>query len=208
MGNVTIQLEGEGMQITGGRLGVVSDERGQSPSERTVNNSAPSGARSCARLSDGKVEAIITGPVDTGTRGEGRVADTLVACLRARERVATYRSGDDGRGEDRVLIIDSALIALQVVTVPADETLWASVAQGSASREAKLLTAAGWIDQTIIQKAAQYDRATKRSMLLAIDVAHFGVLATPQCVAAYLEAHGDPAKHDFAAFGLSGRPST
>lgn len=41
-------------------------------------------------------------------------------------------------------------------------------------------------------------------MLLAIDVAHFGVLATPQCVAAYLEAHGDPAKHDFAAIWLVG----
>jgi hypothetical protein len=68
----------------------------------------------------------------------------------------------------------------------------------------KLLTAAGWIDRAIIQKAAKYDRATKRSMLLAIDVAHFGVLATSHCIETFLKAHGDPSRYGFAAIWLVG----
>jgi hypothetical protein len=201
--NLSLQLTGARMEIRGGRLGVVRDQRDESG--HRIDNSSPGGARSTSVLSsNGAVTGTVAGPVDVGTRGEQRVADTLVACLQARGHVTSIRGGDDHRGEDRILAIDAEQIVLQVVTAPDDKTLWEGVAQGSASREADVHSAAGWIYQAVNGKAARYAPDSKRSMLLAVDIAHFGVLATRPCVDAYLTAYGDPSRHSFTAIWLIG----
>ena len=202
--NVTIQIEAGKMSIDMGRPGVVADQSSESGG-RTINNSASSGARSTVALgADDRFTGTIAGPVDMGTRGEPRVTDILVAALRARGHAVDWRDGDDRRGVDRFLTIDGKDVSLQVVTARVDETFWAEVARGSASRTADLAAAAAWLDQAIAEKAAKYDGGSKSTMLLAIDLAHFGVLATESGTEAYRATHGDPARYGFWSIWLVG----
>ena len=180
------------------------NDQPRGPDERTVDYSSPQGARSTATLAGDRVGLSVAGPVDVGKRGERRVIDLVLATLREAGFAAAEAPGRDDRGEDHVLLIGSDRIVLQVVSLPRDPEFWRAVASGTASADVALSRAVEWIDETIRAKA-KYGEDLKRTMLLAIDAAHAGVLGSEVCVKAYLGEHGDPAeRHGFAAVWLVG----
>lgn len=127
----------------------------------------------------------------------------MLAALRKAGFAVAEEAGRDDRGEDHILRIDSERVVLQIVSVPSDGEFWRAVANGAASADVALSRAVEWIDEAIRGKA-KYDKDLKRSMLLAIDLAHAGVLATARCVGAYVDRYGDPERHGFAATWLIG----
>lgn len=200
---VTVQVTGLRLEITAGRPAMVNDQP-RGPDTRTIDYSSSQGARSTATLAGGRVGLSVAGPVDIGKRGERRVIDAVLATLREARLSATEVPGRDEQGEDHVLVINSERVVLQIVSTPGDAEFWREVAKGAGTSDVALSRAVGWIEDALHEKA-KYDEGLKHSMLLAIDVAHAGVLASEGCISAYMERYGDPvARHGFAAVWLVG----
>lgn len=193
-----------GCKVRAGQLGTVVDSPTPAGGQE-VRYTAPTGARSETSLDAGRLTVQIKPPVDVGTRGESRVLACVVAHLAMSGTASTPLPASDKRGEDRVLQISGDRVALQVVTAAPDALFWARVARGSADAHATLAEAASWIERAISDKAMSYPRAFKSSMLLAIDVAHMGALASPALGTHYLQTYGDPAtRHAFGGVWLVG----
>lgn len=202
--SVTIQLRGQPLKITQGRLGMVNDQP-RRPGDRTVDYLSPLGSRSMSTLAGDQFELTAHGPVDVGRSGERRVINAVVTALRDAGLKVDEGAAQDEHGEDHVLYIGSERAVLQVVTVPNAQEFWGSVARGTGSRDGKLRDAISWIHDAVEAKSARYAADLKRSMLLLIDAAHAGVLADTCCTAAYLQQYGDPSgRHGFAGVWLVG----
>jgi integrase len=148
-----------------------------------------------AGLSDQEVLAIqVTPPIDVGTRGEPRVLACVVAHLAMAGKASTRLPANDQVGEDGVLEISGDRVTLQIVTATPDALFWSRVATGGGEVEADLAEAASWIHTAISKKARLYT-GIKSSMLLAVDVAHMGVLAGSALGTHYLQTYGDPTTH-------------
>ncbi|WP_128003627.1 hypothetical protein [Piscinibacter defluvii] len=120
-------------------------------------------------------------------------------------KVATSLAATDHLGEDGVLQILGDRVVVQIVTVSPLPAFWGSVAKGSGEVKATPSAAVDWINDAIVEKAKLYASADKFSMLLAIDVVHLGVLASPDFAARYQDRYGDPsASSGFGAVWLIG----
>jgi len=99
----------------------------------------------------------------------------------------------DQRGEDRVIQVGSERVTLQIVTASPRLVVLGWVARKPQALQVKIGVAAGWINKAILDKSNKYPESFKSSMLLAIDIAHFGVLASlGLLISTYLETYGDP----------------
>jgi hypothetical protein len=121
----------------------------------------------------------LSGTYDIGERGEEAVIGLVVDALRGQGRTVSRVDAKDARndrGEDARLVCDGQTVIVQVVTAPDDPQLLAAAARGVARTETTPAAAVGWLSGAIDRKALHYDAASKRSMLLAIDVRHMGVV--------------------------------
>ncbi len=108
-------------------------------------------------------------------------------------------------GEDRVLLIGNERITLQVVTVPHEASFWREVAKGIGSVHTDIGVAAGWVNDAIVEKAERYPESVKQAMLLAVDIAHVGVLSTATLLDSFLATYDDPSdRYRFAGVWLVG----
>jgi hypothetical protein len=188
---VAIALTGVESKGLAGQVGTVA-ESPTSAGGRQISYTAPSGARSNATFVGGRIAVRIEPPVDVGTRGESRVLACVVAHLAAGGDVPISLPASDKHGEDRILRIGGKRVTLQIVTATPDTSFWRGVATAANEVDVSISEAAGWVNTAIREKAGLYPSRFKASMLLAVDIAHLGVLAAPSLSEQYLNTFGDP----------------
>lgn len=205
-GEIELSVALTGVSAKGilGRLGAVADEV-TSGGDRQIRYTAPSGSQSTSALVGGEVRVQVGRPVDIGRPGESRVFDRVASHLKTDGLTVTPLPASDQVGEDRVLMIGNERVTLQIVTAPHDPSFWREVAKGFGSVQTDIGMAAGWVNDAIAEKAEKYPGSVKQSMLLAVDIAHIGILSTPALVDSYLVAYGDPSdSYKFAGVWLVG----
>lgn len=201
---LSVTLTGVEAKAIAGRVGAVADETTEAGGQE-IRYAAPSGAHSKSVLVEGQVHAQIEPPVDVGRRGESRVFQCVLAQLVAVGLAPVSLPASDQAGEDRVIQVGGERVTLQIVTASPDMSFWGGVARGSQALRAEIGVAAGWINKAILEKSDKYPESVKSSMLLAVDVAHFGVLSSPRLLSTYLGIYGDPSlKFQFGGVWLVG----
>ena len=188
---LSIRLAGVQAQCAAGNLGTVAD----SPTGlggREIKYAAPTGSISKTSLNGSALTVQVKRPIDIGRLGEPRVLACIVACLARAGKVATFLPANDHAGEDGVLQIDGDRVVVQIVTGGPSKSFWNKAAKGGAEILTDLTGAANWIHAAISKKAEIYSPKSKRSMLLAVDIAHIGLLAVPALCEEYERLHGDP----------------
>lgn len=204
----TISLSGVEGKAFAGQIGTVVDSSVSGGGQK-IAYTAPSGARSNTTRIDDKISVMIEPPIDVGTRGESRVLACVIAALASNGIAPISLKASDRDGEDGVLQIAGEDVVLQIVTVgPPKGTFWSDVAKGKSEVHASISEATGWIDNAIQCKARLYkskDNKFMDSMLLALDLAHMGVLATNSLCEQYLQNFGDPSvRYQFGGVWLIG----
>jgi hypothetical protein len=199
---VSVGLTGVGAMAQSGTVGAVARESVAGGGER-IRYSASTGARSESVLVDARVRTFVQARVDAGKRGEEDVFARVLDVLRATGTVPIICPGaSDSAGEDRVVRYRDERIVVQIVTASPGPSFWRDVAAGGADVEVDVETAAAWVHQAISEKARRYSPEPKRTMLLAVDMRHLGVLLVPEFVLAYVRTHG--ARHGFGGVWLIG----
>ena len=181
--------------ISGGVVGTVVEGRPDTTEGRRVDSRPPSGGRAFSRTDEkGSFAVELSGVLDKGRANERQVLQVLVEALSADGRTATLVSGSqDNRGEDGLLMIDGVSVAVQIVSVPVEPTVWKELsAKGG-------LEASGTIDDAaaMIRRALEHKRGKATDTILVLDATHFGAFVGPRLVQAYCERHGDP-EQEFA----------
>lgn len=201
---MSVGLTGIALMLSTGKVGAVGDSRTPGGGQR-ITYSAPGGAQSLAELAADHAHVEVSPPPEAGTLGDARVMACVRARLSADGLISSILPASNDRGEDGVLQIGGDRVTVQVVTAKPEADFWKRVANGGAAATAALVEATAWIDSAVAAKARQYPAASKASMLLAVDVAHMGVLASSVVGSRYLQSHGDPvAKHGLGAVWLVG----
>ena len=94
----------------------------------------------------------------------------------------------DHEGEDGLLSINGQTVTIQIVTMPADSTLWKELSLAdTASRQ-------GTIDDAVqaVRNALMHKKYNAAGTLLALDAAHVGAIVSPRLVQAYQAMYGEP----------------
>ncbi len=208
-GPVEVSVAISGVQATAqvGRVGTVLDSCGACGAHK-ITVAAPTGSSSTAVMDEGLVSFEASPPVDIGRPGEARVMACILAAMENTGISPQVMQAVDGAGEDGVLKMpDGTRLVVQMVSaqIGTDRDFWRDVAKGGGIHQGTVDDAASWINSAIAKKAATYTAHSKLDMLLAVDVAHFGVLCRPDFIAHYLREHGDPSdRFGFAAVWLVG----
>lgn len=189
---LSIALTGIGAQASVGKLGTVTETN--SSKSKLIKYDAPSGAQSESLLSNNQLTGFVKSPIDIGRLGENRVISCIQNHLTKIGKSYSYASSQDSRGEDGALIIDNEKVIIQIVTMKPDSGFWKAVAQNESEVGLNLNEAASSINCTIAEKAERYKSKYKstENMLLAIDVVHFGTLASVEFTKHYLTKYNDP----------------
>jgi hypothetical protein len=177
-------------RITGQPVGTVVEGPPDSPDGRRVDSRPASGGRSYSSTDrSGAFTADLSGPLDRGRSGEGRVLKVLTQALRARgEHVTPLVGGRDDRGEDGRLSINGQDVRVQIVSMPANPEFWKEFSvHDTAFRKGEREYAVRMVRQALLHKK---DKAA--GTLLALDAAHVGAVVGPRLVEAYVATHGDP----------------
>jgi len=161
--------------------------------DTTLRVHDPSGTTSEARQRlDGSVALEITGARGVGRPSEGRVAKTLRQRLAEDGHEVTILDGADDRGEDRLLDVDGRRFVLQVTTAPAAPDFWRDAVASSVRTDVTESHAASWLREPIAMKALRSSIGERRSIVLAIDARHAGVLGLGPLLTEYIRHYGPP----------------
>jgi hypothetical protein len=110
----------------------------------------------------------------------------------------------DARGEDGKLTINGREMVVQAVTVPDKPSFWRDARLGG-RLSVDTPHALGWLASAIEEKAQRTSALQRPKTILAIDARHWGMLAAPTLVDAYLKAYGEPTvEYGLAAVWLVG----
>jgi hypothetical protein len=201
---LSIALSGAAVTSETGRLGTVADSF-PPQGGRKIEYTAPTGSRSDSSLNGSLLNIKVTRPVDIGRKGEPRVLACIQAFLEIEGKKSFSLFATDSAGEDGVLQIDKDRVTIQIVTVSPSKGFWGTVAKGDGAVKAELTETVEWIYGAISEKGNLYPKENKLSMLLAVDVAHMGVLSGADFCKQYLITYSDPsACFDFGGVWLVG----
>lgn len=185
-----MKVESGSYGISGGIVATVVEGRPDAAEGRRVDSQPPSGGRAFSRT-DGKgdFDVELSGDLDRGLANELHVLRTLVAALIANERTAVLADGSrDDRGEDGVLVVGGVRVAVQIVSLPVEPTIWKDLASKGN------VEVSGTIDDAVamIRRALEHKRGKASGTILALDAAHFAAFIGPALSHAYCERHGSP----------------
>ncbi len=186
----TLNAESGEMRITGHPVGTVVEGPPDSPDGRRVDSRPASGGRAYSSTdSTGAFTAELSDPLDRGRPAEGHALKVLIQALQARgDQVIPLAGGRDDRGEDGLLSINGHQIQVQVVSLPADQSLWRELSsQGTSLRQGTNRDAVELVRQALVHKR---DKST--STLLVLDAAQVGAIIGPSLVENYHAVYGDP----------------
>jgi hypothetical protein len=176
--------------VTGQPVGFILEGPPESAAGRRVELAPASGGRSYSRTDrTGAFTVELSGPLNKGCANQQRVLGVLVQALRERGSVASLVDGShDDRGEDGLLDLDGRRVPVQVVSMPADQSVWAELsARGVVYRSGPFDAAVKMVRQSLVHKKGKAIRT-----LLVLDACHFAAIIGPSLVRAYHEAYGDP----------------
>lgn len=201
---LVVKLTGQIVNVEVGNLSAAAREPGEDGGER-IRYSSPAGTRSDSTLVGARVRSVVGSPVDVGRRGESDVFARLLDVLGTADTIPEIEPGaSDSDGEDRVIRHGSERITIQIVNGGPGREFWKNVAAGDSEIDADVREATTWVHDAATAKAARYPMQQKYSMLLAIDLRHFGPLVMPEFVSAYIEQYGSPDNLGFGAVWLVG----
>lgn len=173
--------------IKGSPIGMVVEGPPDSPQGRRLESRPASGGRAFSETDGtGTFVAELSGELDRGRHAEEQAIDVLIQALKARgDQVQLLPGSQDDRGEDGRLSINGITTPVQVVSVPADPSLWNELSrQGTALRQGD---GVGLVRQALLHKK---DKAI--GTLLVVDAAQVGAIVGPALVENYCRKHGDP----------------
>jgi hypothetical protein len=205
--DVNVTPSGLDLRFGTGRAGTVSSQR-DGDVQRLLTSSTR-GATSSVKTDGMRVSGQVGSPVDVGRPGEPRVLGLLLAMLRSAGHTVKELQASDGSGEDGLIEIDGQRLEIQIVSAPGSgHFLWSDVSRGTATFDASTQEAAEWLHASVHSKFKLYAPSIRSQMLLAIDIGHFGVLATPEVLDEYLARFDDPSTtYGFGSVWLIG-PTT
>jgi hypothetical protein len=189
-GTYVLKAEPGKMQITGHPIGTVVEGPPDSPDGRRVDSRPASGGRAHSRTdSSGWFTAELSEPLDRGRKAEAHAVSVLIEALRDRgDQVTLLRGGRDDRGEDALLSINGHQTPVQVVSLPADQSLWRELSsEGMAVREGTHGDTVELVRQALLRK-----KGKAVNTLLAIDAAQVGAIISHSLVENYRAAYWDP----------------
>jgi hypothetical protein len=186
----TLNAEPGELRITGYSVGMVMEGPLESPDGRRVDSMPASGGRAYSRTdSTGAFTAELSDPLDRGRPAERHALKVLIQALQARgDQVILLPGGRDDRGEDGLLSINGRQIQVQVVSLPAEQSLWRELSlRGTALRQGTNRDAVELIRQALVHKKGKAART-----LLVLDAAQVGAIIGPSLVMNYHAVYGDP----------------
>jgi hypothetical protein len=189
--------EGFAIEATFRAIGAHVEQPDASGGKHVESQPAEGGKAVSHIAADGSYSAEFSGVLYKGKPAEPHARRILVDALQRAGQTAneTDKKPIDADGEDGFVDIDGSEFVVQVVTMPADGTLWGEVARhGRAARAGQLSDAVA-----LVRGAIEHKAHARKNCVLVLDAANIGALPTPALVEAYMKAHGDPA----AEFGLA-----
>jgi hypothetical protein len=172
-------------------VGTVVESPVDHPDGRQVDYRPATGGRSVSKTSavDG-FTAELSGALVVGRDGEPRAIEVLVHALGLEGRIVAVKPRDpqqDAHGEDGRIVIGDSETVVQVVTMPADASLWRQL------HDDATLSHAGDLRRAVALIRATVERKRHaRGTVVVLDAAHFAALAWRPLVDAYLAEYGDP----------------
>lgn len=189
--NIVIAPEPATARATVQPVGAVVESPVDHADGRQVDYRPATGGQSVSKMS--VVEgftATLSGPLVFGRDGEPRAIEVLAHALRLEGRTVDVKSRDpkrDAHGEDGHVVIDGCETRVQVVTMPANSSLWRQF------RDGHTLAHAGDLREAVMLIRAAIERKWHaQGDVLVLDAAHFAALAWRKLVDAYIGEYGDP----------------
>jgi hypothetical protein len=189
-GTYVLKAEPGKMQLTGYPVGLVVEGPLDRPEGRRVDSRPASGGRAHSRTdSSGGFTAELSEPLDRGRTAEAHAISVLIKALCDRGDQVTLLSGSrDDHGEDALLSINGHQTPVQVVSLPADQSLWRQLSsEGTAVREGTRLNSVELVRQALLRK-----KGKAVNTLLVIDAAQLGAIISHSLVEHYRAAYLDP----------------
>ena len=159
---------------------------------RRVDSRPASGGRSFTTIdSTGAFTAELSGPLARGRQGEEHALKILIQALRRRgDEVMLVTGANDSQGEDALLSINRKRVPVQIISIPADATVWKELSSGQPTLRS------GNIEEAIrlVREALLHKRDKAKGTLLVLDAAHIGAIVGRRLTEGYRAKHGDPEK--------------
>jgi hypothetical protein len=178
------------IRITGHPVGVVVEGPLDSRRGRRVASQPASGGRATSETNGiGAFKAELEGQLEVGRSAEGHAVNVLAQALQDRGNAVERLSGSrDDRGEDALLIINGQQVALQIVSLPSEPSIWRELSRsGATSRSGTGQDAVDLVRQALLGK-----RNKAIGTLLVLDAVHVGGLITADLGRRYSAAYSDP----------------
>lgn len=186
----SINAEPGHIGITGYPVGTVIEGPLDAERGRRVESHPASGGRAHSVTEATRAfTAELTEPLMRGRSAEGHAVDVLIGALRERGDRVEYGPGSrDDRGEDACLLIDGRPVVVQVVSVPANQSLWRELAStGAATTRGTGEDAVDLVRQAVVRK-----KGKASGTILLLDAGHIGAIVTGDLPERYRTKYGDP----------------
>ena len=137
---------------------------------------------------DGRFRSTVVGPLEGGRDAEWHALKVFQKALGSQGIPSVEIHGaQDDRGEDRLIVIGGRKHVVQTVSVPADPSVWRSIAEEGAVLEGDLLDAVQFVRTSIERKLHHASDS-----ILLLEASALGAVLGPRLVDAYVERFGDP----------------
>ena len=186
----SINAESGHIGITGHPVGTVVEGPLDAEQGRRVESHPASGGRAHSVTEPTRAFiAELTEPLVRGRNAEGHAVDVLIGALRERgDRVEYGPSSRDDRGEDACLMISGRPAVVQVVSVPANQSLWRELAStNTATTRGTGEDAVDLVRQAVVRK-----KGKANGTILLLDAGHIGAIITGDLPERYRATYGDP----------------
>ncbi len=183
-----LRVETGRFSLTGSPVGFTVEGSPDSPVGRRVETRPAIGGTAEGHTDEtGAARVALSGPLARGRANESQAVKTLVKAMNAcGNEVRLLTGARDERGEDQLLEVDGQRVVAQVVTIPADKSIWSDLAQAGRANVA-------WsLERTveIVREALEQKRSRARDTLLVLDATHVGVMVNSRLVEEYGKRYG------------------
>ena len=176
--------------ISGHPIGTVMEGPLDAEQGRRVESHPASGGRAHSVTEPNLAfTAELTAPLVRGRNAEAFAVNVLIEALRERgDRVGYGPSSRDDHGEDACIMMNGRAVVVQVVSVPANQSLWRELAStGTATTRGTGEDAVKLVREAVVRK-----KGNAIGTILLLDAGHIGAIVTRDFPERYRAKHGDP----------------
>ena len=169
--------------------------------------SDPVGDSEGVRLPNGNFEMKVRGSPLVGEPNEPTLVRVFAQAMELADGVAPGVNDtppDNHAGADAIFTWPGEQRVVQAVTVPQDSNYQHSVSQGAIAVEFSAEQGATWLRDAINKKFLKYPLDVRRTMILALDARHAGILMHGEILSALTARYPEVATLGFAAIWVVG----